>query len=174
MNIIVRRETENDCKTTEYVVEKAFEKLAGKHDEHLLVANLRKSDAFVPELSLVAEIEGGVVGHILLTKLNIKNEKNTYGSLALAPISVLPEFQNKGIGSKLIFEGIKISKQLGYRSIIVLGHKDYYLKFGFRPASMWGIKSPFNVKDEHFMALELEDYSLFGVHGNVEYAKEFF
>lgn len=175
MNIIVRQETEQDYKITENIVKNAFENAEhSDNKEHVLVARLRKSDVFIPELSLIAENNSEILGHIMLTKLSINNNTNKYGSLALAPVSVLPEYQNKGIGSRLIAESIKIAKKLGYKSIIVLGHEKYYPKFGFRPASKWGIKPPFEVKEEAFMALELEDYSLFGVSGNVEYSKEFF
>lgn len=175
MDIIVRQESEQDYKTTEDVVKKAFENAEhSDNKEHELVARLRKSEMFIPELSLVAEHNGEILGHIMLTKLSINNNTNKYASLALAPVSVLPEWQNKGIGSRLITESIKTAKKLGYKSIVVLGHEIYYPKFGFRPASRWGIKPTFDVKDEAFMALELEDYSLFGVSGNVEYSREFF
>ena len=92
----------------------------------------------------------------------------------MAPVSVLPEYQNKGIGSKLILQGLKISKEMGFESIIVLGHDKYYPRFGFSPASKWGIKAPFDVPNESFMALELEDGILERVTGTVVYSKDFF
>lgn len=76
--------------------------------------------------------------------------------------------------TSLINKSINIAKELDYKSIIVLGHENYYPRFGFKPASKWGIKSPFDVLDESFMALELKDGSLDGVAGTVVYAKEFF
>ena len=174
MNIIIRQETEKDYKLSETVVEKAFKNAEHiDHKEHLLVAKLRKSDAFIPELSLVAELDGEIVGHIMLTKLLIENEGSKYDSLALAPVSVVPEHQNKGIGSELISESLKIAKELGFKSVIVLGHDKYYPRFGFKPASTWGIKAPFDVPDEAFMALELEDGSLEDISGTVVYSKEF-
>ncbi|HEM3634022.1 TPA: GNAT family N-acetyltransferase [Streptococcus agalactiae] len=174
MNIIIRQETEKDYKLSETVVEKAFKNAEHTdHKEHLLVAKLRKSDAFIPELSLVAELDGEIVGHIMLTKLLIENEGSKYDSLALAPVSVVPEHQNKGIGSELISESLKIAKELGFKSVIVLGHDKYYPRFGFKPASTWGIKAPFDVPDEAFMALELEDGSLEDISGTVVYSKEF-
>ncbi|WP_262429174.1 GNAT family N-acetyltransferase [Paratissierella segnis] len=94
--------------------------------------------------------------------------------MALAPVSVLPEYQDRGIGTNLINKSINIAKKLGYKSVIVLGHENYYPRFGFKPASKWGIKAPFDVPDESFMALELNDGSLDGVTGTVVYAKEFF
>ena len=174
MNIIIRQETEKDYKLSETVVEKAFKNAEHTdHKEHLLVAKLRKSDAFIPELSLVAELDGEIVGHIMLTKLLIENGGSKYDSLALAPVSVVPEHQNKGIGSELISESLKIAKELGFKSVIVLGHDKYYPRFGFKPASTWGIKAPFDVPDEAFMALELEDGSLEDISGTVVYSKEF-
>ncbi len=175
MNIIIRQETEKDYKFTEKVVEKAFKNEEhSDHREQFLVAKLRKSDVFVPELSLVAEINEEIVGHIMLTKLLITDGEKKYESLALAPVSVLPEHQNKGIGSKLIHQSLKISREMGFGSVIVLGHEKYYPRFGFRPASTWGIKAPFDVPDESFMALELEDRSLDDITGTVVYGKEFF
>ena len=172
MNIIIRQETEKDYKLSETVVEKAFKNAEHTdHKEHLLVAKLRKSDAFIPELSLVAELDGEIVGHIMLTKLLIENEGSNYDSLALAPVSVVPEHQNKGVGSELISESLKIAKEIGFKSVIVLGHDKYYPRFGFKPASTWGIKAPFDVPDEVFMALgdgDIEDIS-----GTVVYSKEF-
>mgnify|MGYP001453075692 CR=1 FL=1 len=169
MNIKIRQEKETDYKVSENLVEKAFKNAEySDQKEHLLVAKLRKSDVFVPELSLVAELDGEIVGHIMLTKLIIENEENRYNTLALAPVSVLPEHQNKGVGSKLISEGLKVAKEIGFKSVIVLGPR-----FGFKPASTWGIKAPFEVPNEVFMALELEVRGLEGIRGTVVYSKEF-
>lgn len=175
MNLIIRQENEKDYKSSESVVKKAFENEEySDKSEHNLVSRLRKSDLFVPELSLVAEVDKEIVGHIMFTKLIIKSGENTYSSLALAPVSILPEYQNKGIGSKLIIEGLKIAKEIGFKSVIVLGHDKYYPRFGFKSASVWGIKAPFDVPDEAFMAVELEDGSLEKSSGKVAYSKEFF
>ena len=175
MDIMIRKETGKDYKLTEAVVEKAFQNEEhSDHREQFLVARLRKSDVFVPELSLVAERNKAIVGHLMLTKLLIKNDGQNYEALALAPVSVLPEYQNQGIGSQLIIHGLKKSKEMGFKSIVVLGHEAYYPRFGFKPASTWGIKAPFDVPDESFMVLELEDGILGDVSGTVVYCKEFF
>lgn len=175
MNLIIRQEKVADYKRVESVVEKAFKNAEySDHREQFLVANLRKSEAFIPELSLVAELVGEIVGHIMFTKLPIKSEEKVHKSLALAPVSVLPEHQNKGIGSDLINKGLKIAKELGFKSVIVLGHEKYYPKFGFKPSVLWGIKPPFDVPEEVFMALELESGSLTKAAGTVIYPKEFF
>lgn len=174
MDIKIRQEKENDYKLAEDVVERSFKNAEHTdHTEHFLVAKLRTSDNFVPELSLVAEVNGRIIGHVMLTKLLIENGDKIYDSLALAPVSVLPEYQNNGIGSKLIRESLNVAKEMGFKSVIVLGHDKYYPRFGFRPTTIWGIKAPFDVPAEAFMALELEAGSLDGVTGTVVYGKEF-
>jgi predicted N-acetyltransferase YhbS len=142
------------------------------HQEHFLVERLRTSDGFVPELSLVAAIDGEVVGYILLTKVKIIG-KEVVESLAMAPVAVLPEYQNQGIGGKLIVAAHNKAKELGFESVIVLGHEGYYPKFGFKLAESFGIKPPFDVPSENFMAMELVDGALEGVEGVVKYAEEF-
>lgn len=174
MKITIRQEEERDYKLSERVVEEAFKNAEHTdHKEHILVANLRKGDNFIEELSLVAEQGGKIVGHIMFTKIFINNGENIYESLALAPLSVLPEYQSRGIGSSLINEGLRIAREMDFKSVIVLGHDKYYPKFGFKPASLWGIKAPFEVPDEVFMALELEDRVLEETSGQVIYGKEF-
>ena len=138
-----------------------------------MVERLRNSKAFIPELSLVAELAGQIVGYILLTKIEIKNEQQVFKSLALAPVSVLPEFQNKGIGGTLILKAHEIAKSLGYESVILLGHQDYYPKFGYVQTSQFGITLPFIVPTENCMAIELESNALISVTGVVDYPKEF-
>ncbi len=146
----------------------------GQGSESRLVDALRKSEAFVPQLSLVAVLENELVGHILFTKIIIRDSNgNQVGSLALAPVAVLPKFQNKGIGKLLIQEGLKKAQDLGFNSVIVLGHENYYPKFGFQPASRWNIKAPFEVSDQNFMALELKPDTLKHISGLVTYPKEF-
>jgi predicted N-acetyltransferase YhbS len=93
MNVTIRQESESDYKAVFDLIEKAFEsEQMSDHKEQFLVEQLRESNAFVPELSMVAEIENKIAGHILLTKLKIKNDQNEFDSLALAPVSVLPEY----------------------------------------------------------------------------------
>ncbi|KTD86736.1 GNAT family N-acetyltransferase [Paenibacillus etheri] len=171
MTIIIRQEKVEDINDVYHVVQKAFEKVDySDHDEHNLVNRLRHSTKFIPELSLVAEYENKIVGHILFTEITVDG----HTLIALAPVAVLPEMQGKGIGKLLITEGHKIATQLGYKSSIVLGHDKYYPKFGYKKASQYGIEAPFEVAEANFMAVELMDGALSDVHGVVEYAKEFF
>ncbi|MCE7041379.1 GNAT family N-acetyltransferase [Dyadobacter sp. CY312] len=110
----------------------------------------------------------------MLTKIHITSAKQDFSSLALAPVAVLPEFQGKGIGGMLIQAAHKRAKDLGYQSIILLGHEEYYPRFGYRVADEFGISLPFDVPRENCMAIELQPNALKGVHGQVVYAKEFF
>lgn len=177
MNFVIRQEQIKDYSETEKVVELAFANAEHSDGtEHTLVARLRKSDAFVPELSIVAinEHNSSIIGHILLTKINIVSDNQTAESLALAPLSVLPEYQRKGVGKQLIHEALDKAKELGYHSVVVLGHPEYYPKFGFKKASLWGIKAPFEVPDEALMAIELYENALDNVSGVIEYSSAFF
>lgn len=172
--MIIRQEESCDFDSVFDLIEKAFkDEKFSDHKEQFLVERLRNSKAFIPELSIVAEIEGKIVGHILVTKLKIKNTTSEFKSLALAPVSVLPEFQGKEIGSKLIIESHKKAKELGYKSIVLLGHEKYYPKFGYKQADKYGIELPFEVPKENCMVIELVKEGLKGVNGIVEYPKEF-
>ncbi|MNY35374.1 Acetyltransferase (GNAT) family protein [compost metagenome] len=129
---------------------------------------------FVPELSIVATEKNNIVGHILFTKINIKGDKGLINeSLGLAPMAVIPEFQKNGIGGQLIRKGLEVAKDLGFKSVIVLGHEHYYPKFGFEPADIWKIKAPFEVPSNVFMAIELVNDGLKNISGTVVYPKEF-
>ena len=97
-----------------------------------------------------------------------------FETLALAPLAVAPAYQKKGIGGRLIGQGLAAAKELGFSSVIVLGHSGYYPRFGFQKASKWGIKCPFEVPDEVFMALELTPRALSGHAGTVQYPSEFY
>jgi predicted N-acetyltransferase YhbS len=170
MNILIRQEQEKDFGAVYQVVKSAFETMEeASGDEQDLVNRLRKSPAFIPELSLVAELDGQVIGHILFTKMKIGD----HPSLALAPVAVLPAYQKQGIGGKLIEEGHRIARDLGYGSIIVVGHPAYYPRFSYTRASTWAIQAPFDVPDEAFMVLELREGGLKGVSGMIAFAPEF-
>ncbi|RFB13517.1 N-acetyltransferase [Bacillus sp. HNG] len=175
MEILIRQETPEDYHETEDVVRNAFlnEEYSDK-TEQFLVNRIRKSGAFIPELSLVAvKQDDEIVGHVLLSKIQIVDGDFSVNSLALAPVSITPEYQHRGIGSQLIWAALEKAKELGYQSVIVLGHKDYYPRFGFKQANLWNIKAPFDVPNEVFMALELAEGSLETVQGVVQYSKAF-
>lgn len=175
MQITVRQETPKDHAEVFALIKEAFESVViSDHQEHHLVNRLRKSEAFIAELSLVALKDGKIVGHILLTKLNIRDSEVLYDSLALAPVSVLPTYQGQGIGSQLIERAHEIAIQLGYQSIVLIGHEDYYPRFGYKPAHEYGILFPFEVPQKNALAKELMPNALQDVNGMVTYPKEFF
>lgn len=174
-DVIIRQEKETDYNEVFLLTESAFRSLEiSNHNEQFLVERLRKTDTFIPELSLVAIINDKIVGHILLTRLIIRTEKGEIPSLSLAPVSVHPDFQKKGIGGMLINKAHSIAKKLGFKSIILVGHPDYYPRFGYRKASEFGISFPFDAPDNACMVVELVKNSLKYANGVVEYPKEFF
>lgn len=165
----IRREAAGDAEEIYRVVKSAFEHAEHRDgNEQELVAALRESAAFVPELSLVAEMDGRIVGHILFTKIEIGG----HTELALAPLSVLPQYQRQGVGTALMREGHRIAKTLGYHYSVVLGSETYYPRAGYAPAKCFGIEAPFEVLDENFMALKLADDAE-KIYGTVIYPKEF-
>ena len=171
LDILIRQEREADFDSVYEVVRSAFKTMEmASGDEQDLVNRLRKSPAFIPELSLVAELDGQIIGHIMFTKMKI----GVHPALALAPVAVLPEYQKQGIGAKLIVEGHRIARELGHNAIILVGHADYYPRFGYTPAGKRNIQAPFEVPEEAFMVLELREGGLKGVSGMVEFAPEFF
>ena len=167
--IEIRQENIKDYEEVYNVIKRAFETAEHRDgNEHDLVNELRKGDSFIPKLSLVAIKENKIVGYILFTKIKI----GEYEEITLAPLAVLPEYQKQGIGSKLIEEGHRIAKELGYHYSVVLGSEKYYTKFGYIPAIKFGIKAPFDVPNENFMAIKLNDTNT-EIKGIVKYTKEF-
>ena len=175
MKINIRQEIPTDYKIVAEIIESAFKNEPySDQTEHLLVERLRYTKAFIPELSLVAEYRGQVVGHILLTKIKIKDGHFSFDSLALAPVSVKPNFQGKGIGGQLINKAHEAARALGLNSIVLIGHENYYPRFGYERASKYGIKLPFEAPDKNCMVIALTKNGLDGVRGMVENPKTFF
>jgi putative acetyltransferase len=168
--LTIRPERPADQAAIRSVNEAAF----GGPAEGALVDALRVTSAFIPELSLVADDDtAGVVGHILFTRLRVVEGDVSRPALALAPMAVAPPRQRRGVGSALVRRGLAEAERLGHGLVIVLGHPDYYPRFGFRPARAFGIRSPFEAPDEAFLVLELRPGVLDGVRGVVEYPPEF-
>ncbi|MBT8229161.1 MAG: N-acetyltransferase [Bacteroidia bacterium] len=169
-SLIIRNEKDGDFEAVSDVLVRAFE----QEDESRLVKLLRQSDSFIPELTMVAEVNQNIVGSIVYSKIRIINDEgNAFQSIALAPMAVDPAFQKKGIGSILVKSTIAKAKELGYESIIVLGHAAYYPKFGFTEARPYCIKAPFDVPSEAFMVLELKEGILQDIEGTVQYNEAF-
>ena len=139
-------------------------------EEALLVEKLRKTEDVI---SLVALKDNKIVGHVLFTPSTIENGTDSFPALALATLAVLPEFQRQGIGFQLVKKGLEECRNQGHSIVTVLGHPDYYPRFGFKPTAEYGIESPFEVPLEAFMVLELVSGALDGVNGVLEYLKAF-
>lgn len=162
--IKVRAETPDDYRAIDVVNLSAFEGEA----EAQLVGELRKSGGFIPDLSLVAELNGRIVGHVVLSRVKLKSAAGSSEILALGPMSVVPSQSHRGIGSELIEAAVARAKPLCYSAIVVAGHPDYYLRFGFKPVQDWGITSNLSIPDDALTAMELVDGALSG-GGEVEY-----
>ncbi len=167
--ITVRSENPEDYDQVFKVLSDAFK----QDNEGRLVEALRKSPSFVPELSLVALLNKTIVGHVLFTKVIVKSEIKETEILSLAPVAVLSKYQNQGIGSSLIRKGLEECKRLDFGIVNVLGHPNYYPRFGFKPASQYGIKAAFEAPDDAFMIMELVPGAVKGVSGVLIYPPEF-
>ena len=167
--MLIRQEEHRDYGAVYALVRQAF--ATAQHSdgsEHDLVAALRGGEAFVPELSLVAEIGGALAGHILFTRARVGGDP----ALVLAPLSVAPRFQRQGVGGALIRRGHEIAGALGYPYALVLGSETYYPRFGYRPAAQFGVEVPRGMPPENFMAIRLLDAAA-PIRGGVAFAKEF-
>lgn len=170
----IRKEKISDYQLVFELIKKAFKDVElSDHQEQFLVERLRRSNDFIPNLSLVAELEGRIVGHIILSRISIKGNQ-LFPALALAPVSVLPDYQRKGIGSALINKAHIIAKQLGHKLIVLVGHEDYYPRFGYEQAHKHDITFPFPVPQHNGFVLGLTNGALDGVNGQVVYPSAFF
>jgi len=169
LEIIIRPENEEDYYIVENLTRKAFWEFPGRSqgcDEHYLLHILRKDSVFIKELDYVALVDGEIVGNIIYTKGKVVDEKNVeYETISFGPVSVLPDYQRKGIGSKLIEFTLKKAKELGYRAVIIYGHPEYYPRFGFRDAREHNITTPDGNNFDAFMVCELYAGALNGITG---------
>ena len=165
--LTIRPETPEDVDSIRYVNEQAF----GQENESKLIEKLRNHGVLT--ISLVAVQDGEIVGHIAFSPVVIESGLSSFEAIALAPMVVLPTYQRKGIGSQMVRAGLEECRRIGHEIIVVLGHPDYYPRFGFVPASTCGIKCEYDVPDEVFMVLELSKGVLSGRSGVVKYQPEF-
>jgi len=166
MEIVLRLEEERDFSIVENLTREAFWDIYYPGaDEHLRVHNLRKTNVFIKELDFVALNDNKIVGNIMYANSTVKNYDLEYTVLTFGPVSVLPEYQNKGIGGKLINHTLKLSKGMGYKAIIIYGDPEYYKRFGFKESKKYKITN----KDKKFPAallvLELYPNALNGIEG---------
>ena len=163
----IRPEEQGDADAIRTVLDSVFR---DPPEESILVDVLRVRGKVVS--SLVAVCNGRVVGHILFTPLSIENAPPHLRAAALAPLAVLPEFQRKGIGSRLVMNGIDDCRAKGYHILAVLGNPKFYGRFGFRRASDFGVGNEYEAKDA-FMILVLDPTVVEGISGTARYVSEF-
>lgn len=180
MNIIIRLENEQDYRRVEEVTKSAFgypERIErGQIScpyEHWMVNELRKRDGIL-SLSLVAVVDGNIVGHIICSKAEVRSIKGIIPVLNIGPISVLPEYQRNGIGKALITNMIDKAKQLGYGAILFFGRPDYYPQFGFKEASLFGITDSEGYNYPSFMGMELIPQYLVNAYGGKYYESDIY
>ncbi len=170
MTTIIRPGRPDDYATIEEVNRLAF----GQENEARLVAAIRQAQGFDEALSLVAIRADKLVGHILFSPIHIESDQGRIPALALAPMAVLPKFQRQGIGSDLVREGLEACRRSEHAIVVVVGHPGFYPRFGFYPATSHGIRAPFDVPDEAFMILCLEQPGILeDISGVVRYPSAF-
>jgi putative acetyltransferase len=164
--LTIREESADDVFGVQWVNSEAFENTA----EAELVDELRENDAI--SISLVAELDGRVVGHILFSEVSIGSQPYSARTLGLAPMAVLPEMQNRGVGKMLVEEGLAFCRREGAEVVVVLGHPHFYQRFGFEAAFRHGISYREGVPDDAFMVMELVPGALAKYSGQVHYQPE--
>lgn len=166
---------ESEYEFAKNVVKKAFENAEhsdGK--EHELIGKIRRSLTYNAELEVVAKVESGqILGHAMMSEVIVDSDGEETTILALAPVSVLPDVQNKGIGKALIEALEYRAYENGYLGVVVLGHAEYYRNLGYKKASDYGIYPPFEVPDENFMFKYLWELPSKEVKGTVHYPEAF-
>lgn len=174
--LIIRPENQSEVPAIYELIKTAFETADVKDgNEQDFAEELRRSENYIPELALVAELEGQLIGHIMLTKIFVDMPSGRFEGLLLAPLSVLIEHRKQGTGSILIKESVKKAKELGYKAVFLAGDRNYYSRFGFVPARRFGIYFPQEMPEElidNIMALELFPGSLDGVTGTIALSGE--
>jgi len=163
----IREEKEGDQQGVRRVNEAAF----GQSTEADLVDALRCAEAVT--VSLVAEADGEIVGHILFSPVSLSGTGGEPKIAGLAPMAVLPEHQRRGIGSLLVKHGLEYCRKAGVQAVVVLGHPEYYPRFGFRPASTWGLRCEFDAPEDVFLGIELTPHALSDLFGVVKYHPAF-
>jgi putative acetyltransferase len=165
--VTILQERPEDARAIRFVLEEAF----GGSKEADLVDALRRRGALT--LSLVALREEKVVGHIAFSPVTVESAESRFNAIALGPMAVLPPYQGKGIGSQLVRIGLTECRQAGHEILFVLGHPDFYGRFGFVPTKHRGLYCEFDVPDGVFMVMELRQEALAGRGGLVKYQPEF-
>lgn len=167
MNIIIRNEMPDDIAMVRKVNASAFDTPA----EAVLVDSLRDEGAI--SISLVAVLKETVIGHILFSPVVIESKNSSLHVAGLGPMSVLPEYHRQGIGSKLVVAGLEFCRSQGQPAVVVLGHPEFYTRFGFVTSRQYSITCEYDVPPEVFMIKELRQGALAGQSGIAKYHQLF-
>ena len=166
--IEIRKEKQKDYDKVRIINDRAF----GQPDEGHIVDKLRESCKEI--VSLVAVSDNEIIGHIFFSPVTIETPTGLIKGMGLAPMAVLPEFQNRGVGSRLVNEGLRIIKKMSYPFVIVLGHETYYPRFGFERASKFGLQCQWeSIPNDAFMVKILDESVMKGFTGIAKYRDEF-
>jgi len=166
MEIELRLEEEKDYRIVEELTREAFWNIhVPGCDEHLLINNLRYTKEFIRDLDFVAVFNNKIIGNIVYVESKITNFEKEHIVLTFGPISVLPEYQNKGIGTQLIEHTKKLSKEMGYKAIVIYGDPEYYKRFGFKESKEYNITNEEEKYPKALLVLELYPNSLNGIKG---------
>ncbi|MDU1892246.1 MAG: N-acetyltransferase [Dysgonomonas sp.] len=170
MILNIRPETEKDFSELYKLIQTAFETADVKDgDEQDFAEDLRNSQNYIPQLALVAEDGDKLMGQIMLTKTYvIQPDGSKYEGLLIAPVSVLLEYRNMGVGSALIREGMKRGKEMGYKAVFLCGYPAYYHRFGFRSSASFSIKHIHDIPEQYVMACELTEGALDNICGVID------
>ena len=176
MKVLIREEVTNDFpKISEVIISDKYREWKDiNFNEWTLVNRIRESNYYINKLSLIAEVEGEIVGHIMFTPIRIIDNKTSFNSLRLAPLSIHKNYHKKGIGKQLANYGLGVAEKLNYESVIAIGHPEYFPNLGFMKASNWNIYSQKHLRNEPVFALELVENALAKVKGQIEYCPLFF
>lgn len=167
--MLIRPETNAEFPIIYELVEEAFKTAkVSDGDEQEFVNQLRASANYIPELALVAEDNGQLVGHIMFTKTTVREASKPVNSLLLAPLSVVLGYRNQGLGSLLVKEGFKRAKALGYTTVFLVGDPGYYQRFGFKAIDSFAIRTSLDIPPQYVQACELVPNALQGVGGIVD------
>lgn len=164
--MLIRDETPSDYDAVRALNEAAF----GTDTEARLVDALREQAS--PLVSLIAEQDGAIVGHILFSPVTLSGHDDLK-IMGLAPMAVTPARQRQGIGSSLVGAGLERCRTLGAGAVVVLGHPAFYPRFGFVPSTRFGIDCEYGVPEDAFMVVELEPEFLRGASGTIRYHAAF-
>lgn len=158
MNLTIDKENEKEFSEIYELVKIAFQTAKeADGDEHDYVNNLRESKNYIPDLAFTIKDDTKIIGHIMLTKTLIKRGTEVFDALLLSPVCTQLEYRNKGIASKLILYSLTKAKEKEYKAVFLVGNPEFYIKFGFKSISNFGIKNTGDIPKQYTMGLELEE-----------------